>query len=578
MSFDTSNISAGNFTASTTVSAPKHIVGTVELTQDGDNLSVIGVNSEIVNTDDLIASVSVSTPLLTSPELFPMTVTNLQTINLTSGAGIEGQVLGLDSSLNLVWKQDANTPQNLEEVLTQGNDANELSITNLRTITVTSGAGNYGDILSLDADLDLAWKAEYRPNLTNVLADGNDASEQSIDNVNIVQAKSLNLLNTANWSLSANASNNNLDVSTSTGGLLALGSVSAVTTGQIMASLLIGKKPDYDYWVSPNGSDIDAVTNGGSLENPFLTIGACLNYCQNLTASDNEYRYIHVLAGNYTEDLLITKKIFIQGEAKSGMSASVGCSISGVITISVDANGGDMFNNQVTLSGLLIDGVVKNTSTVNHMLCLENCYIYSPDDSFGQALTHNPSSTDSRLRLWNCQFISGGSSGTSPLMEIASKGQVNMQYCYLSAKGVQNVLMFSGTATCDTIANCKFENGNSAGLTAKAVCEITANSSATYTFAQCAFVYTSNADKSANPNASGIRNINTSGNNTIISLYNSFFLNGTDKNSNYAIQDFNRGTLIQMICLFYMSNALPNTAFRIHGTNNTNKFQLEIVS
>jgi hypothetical protein len=212
------------------------------------------------------------------------------------------------------------------------------------------------------------------------------------------------------------------------------------------------------------------------------------------------------------------------------------------------------------------------------MLCLENCYIYSPDDSFGQALTHNPSSTDSRLRLWNCQFISGGSSGTSPLMEIASKGQVNMQYCYLSAKGVQNVLMFSGTATCDTIANCKFENGNSAGLTAKAVCEITANSSATYTFAQCAFVYTSNADKSANPNASGIRNINTSGNNTIISLYNSFFLNGTDKNSNYAIQDFNRGTLIQMICLFYMSNALPNTAFRIHGTNNTNKFQLEIVS
>ena len=578
MSFDTSNISAGNFTASTTVSAPKHIVGTVELTQDGDNLSVIGVNSEIVNTDDLIASVSVSTPLLTSPELFPMTVSNLQTINLTSGAGIEGQVLGLDSSLNLVWKQDANTPQGLESVLTVSNDANELGITNLKSLTVTSGAGNIGEILSLDGSLNLAWKAEYQPNLTNVLATGNDASEQSINNVNVVQAKSLNLLNTADWSLSANALTNNLDVSTTTGGLLALGSVSAVTTGQISASLLIGKKPDYDYWVSPNGSDIDAVTNGGSLENPFLTIGACLNYCQNLTATDNEYRYIHVLAGNYTEDLLITKKIFIQGEAKSGMSASVGCSISGVITIAVDANGGDMFNNQVTLSGFLIDGVVKNTSTVNHMLCLEYCYIYSPDNSAGQALTHNPSSTDSRLRLWNCQFISGGSSGTSPLVEIGSKGQVNMQYCYLSAKGVQNVLMFSGTATCDTIANCKFENGNSAGLTAKAVCEITANSSATYTFTNCGFIYTSNANKSANPNASGIRNANTSGNNTIISLYNTFLLNGTDKNSNFAIQDFNNGTLISMICLFYMSNALPNTAFKIHGVNNTNKFQMEIVS
>jgi len=578
MSFNTSNISADTFSGVVSITAPKHIVGTVELTQDGDNLSVIGVNSEIVNTDDLVASVSVSTPLLTSPELFPMTVSNLQTVNLTSGSGSVGQVLALDASSNLVWADNFSSPQGLESVLTVSNDANELGITNLKSLTLTSGAGNIGDILSLDGSLNLAWKAEYQPNLTNVLATGNDANEQSIDNVNIVQAKTLNLLNTSDWSLSANASTNNLDVSTTTGGLLALGSVSAVTTGQISASLLIGKKPDYDYWVSPNGSDIDAVNNGGSLENPFLTIGACLNYCQNLTASDNVYRYIHVLAGNYTENLLITKKIFIQGEAQSGLSASVGCCITGIITVSVNANGGDMFNNQVTLSGLLIDGLVKNTSTVNHMLCLENCYIYSPNNSFGQGLTHNPSSTDSRLKLWNCQIISGGSSGTSPLVEIGSKGQVNMQYCYLSAKGVQNVLMFSGTANCDNVTNVKMENSNSAGLTAKAICEITANSSATYTFSNCAFIYSNASDKTANPNASGIRNVNTSGNNTIISLYNTFILAGTNTGNNYAIQDFNHTTPTQMICLYYMSGATPSNAFAIHGNNNQNKFQLTVVS
>ena len=587
MSFDTSNISAGNFTASTTVSAPKHIVGTVELTQDGDNLSVIGVNSEIVNTDDLIASVSVSTPLLTSPELFPMTVTNLQTVNLTSGAGIEGQVLGLDSSLHLVWKNDANTPQNLEEVLTQGNDANELGITNLKSLTVTSGAGNNGDILSLDASLNLAWKAEYQPNLTNVLATGNDASNQSLDNVNNVEAQTLQVMNTLltkSYTLSFNASDESLDIGTSLGADgtikitnpdLALISSSNITGARLLQSSI---KTPYDVWVSPDGDDAFPTNYQSSPLTPFQTIQAAINYCEALTAVDNVYRYIHVQGGEYTENLLITKKVYIQGEAQSSLSASSGCCITGVVTVLVNANGGDMFDNQVTLSGLLIDGLVKNTSTVNHMLCLENCYIFAPDNSFGQALTHNPSSTDSRLKLWNCQFISSGSSGTSPLVEIASKGQVNMQYCYLSAKGVQNVLMFSGTGNCDTIANCKLENGNSAGLTAKAVCEITANSSATYTFANCAFIYTSNVSKSANPNASGIRNANTSGNNTIISLYNTFLLNGTDKNSNYAIQDFNHTTLIQMICLFYMSNALPNTAFAIHGNNNQNKFQMDTVS
>jgi hypothetical protein len=138
--------------------------------------------------------------------------------------------------------------------------------------------------------------------------------------------------------------------------------------------------------------------------------------------------------------------------------------------------------------------------------------------------------------------------------------------------------MFSGTGNCDNVSNCKLENSNTAGLTAKAICEITANTSSTYSFANCAFIYSSTSDKSANPNASGIRNANTSGNNTIISLYNTFLLNGTNTNNNYAIQDFNHTTLIQMICLYYMSNALPNTAFAIHGNNNQNKFQMTVVS
>lgn len=581
MSFNTSNIQADTFTGVVSISAPKHLVGTVELTQDGDNLSVIGVNSEIVNTDDVVASVSISTPLLTSPSLFPMTVENLQKVELTSGAGSTGQVLALDASGNLVWEDNFSSPQGLASVLSVSDDASGNSITNLLKLTPVSGAGTKDQVLSCDASGNLDWITLAKPadpTLSAVLTAGNDAGNQSITNLNELTAKALNLVNTANWSLVANPSNNNLDLSTSTGGLLDLGSVSEITTGQIMASLLIGKKPSYDYWVSPNGSNIDAVSNGGSLENPFQTIQACINYCETLTASDNVYRYIHILGGNYTEDLVISKKVYLIGEATTSQSASVGNCINGNITINVNANGADIFNNGVHISNLLVNGTLTDNSNINHMVIVENTYIYTPDNASGRGLYFNSTAPNSRLKLWNCQIISGGSSGTDPLIEINSVSQVMMNYCNVVCKGNQICLLMSQTATCDSINNCKFSNTNSAGLTAQPIVKITSNVSGTYTFTNCGFVYSNASDKTANPNACGILNQNASGNNTIISLYNTFILAGTNTTNNYAIQDFNHATATQIICLYYMSGATPSNAFAIKGNNNQNKFQLQIVS
>jgi hypothetical protein len=153
-----------------------------------------------------------------------------------------------------------------------------------------------------------------------------------------------------------------------------------------------------------------------------------------------------------------------------------------------------------------------------------------------------------------------------------------MNYVYIGAKGNQTCLLMTTTATCDSINNCKFENTNSAGLTAQPIVKITANVSGTYTFTNCAFVYTNASVKTANPNASGILNHNTSGNNTILALYNTFILSGTDTINNYAIQDINFGGPRSMICLYFMSSATPNLAFAIHGVLNTTKFQMVAVS
>lgn len=637
-SYNTSNITSDTYTANVQINAPKHVVGTVELTEDAGalNVNALSINTDLLNSDYVVSSVSVTTPLLVGDVGFPVTVQNLKTVTLnsgagtvgqvlaldssldlifkddantpqglasvlatsndadagaitnlavlglTSGAGTDGQVLALDSSLNLVWKDDANTPQGLESVLTVSNDAGALEITNLQKLTPTSGAGTVGQVLSCDSSGNLDWVTLTKPatpSLQDVLGAGNDANNLAIVNALSVQAKSLNLLNTSDWTLAPNVSTDNLDITTAGGGYVNLGSNPLVSESYVKALNFVSttNPTPYDVWVSPAGNDTSAMSYP-SINNPFLTIQSAIDYCQTLTASDNKYRYIHIMGGSYTEDLFIFKKMYIIGEAPTSQSASVGCSINGTITIAVDANGGDIFNNGVHISSCLISGWINNTTNVNHMLILENVYIYAPNDTSGRALYHNSTATNSRLKLWNCQLISGGSSGLDPLLEIASSSLVSMNYVSMSAKGNQTCLLMTTTATCDSINNCKFENSNSAGLTAQPIVKITANVSGTYTFSNCAFVYSNASDKTANPNASGILNQNASGNNTILSLYNTFVLSGTNTSNNYAIQDINHASPRQMICLYYMSGATPNLAFAIHGTNNQNKFQLQIVS
>ncbi len=585
MSFNTSNIQSDTYTATVSVSAPTHNVGVCTLSADVDNNLVLTnapeFQADLLRSDYVVSTVSVTTPLIVGDVGFPVTVQNLKTVTLNSGAGTVGQVLALDSALDLVWADDANTPQGLASVLATSNDADAGAITNLAVLGLTSGAGTAGQVLALDSSLNLVWKDDaisVTPPISAVLTAGDDAGALSITNLNNCQSQIFTTTqNGINWTLNTNPSTQNLDVLTTGSGLINLGSNSMTTSGQVSAGLLIGKKPSYDYWVSPNGNNIDAINNGGSLENPFQTITACLSYVEGLTQIDNIYRTIHVLNGNYNEDLQIDTKVYLKGNGVTGQSASVGCVISGNINVLVASNPTDMFNNGVYISGFLISGKVTNNSTVPAILSLENCYIYTADDASGQGLVHQPTSSDSRLKLWNTQVISGGKNGISPLIEVSSVGQVSMNYCNVSAKGNQNCLLLSGTATCDSINLCKFEC-SSPSASVQAIAKITANVSGTYTFSNCGFIYSSATSKSANQNASGILNQNSTGNNTVITLYNTFLLAGTTRNDNFAVQDLNHTSPTQMICLYGNSGASPNNAFAIHGTNNTNKFQFEIVS
>ena len=327
------------------------------------------------------------------------------------------------------------------------------------------------------------------------------------------------------------------------------------------------------YYVSPSGIDEDS---GGSYENPLLTIQYAINMCEALTALDNEYRYIRVMPGSYSESLVISKKVYLQGMATSPFEASVGCQITGSISINVDVNGTDMFNNCVNISGFQLGSYISFVSEDNSILNLENCYIYTNDDSSGKAIVFSPTSTSGRLRITNCQITSGGLSGLDPLIHITKDSSITMYNTIVTAKGIQNCLKFSGTATCDNINNCKFTNVNSSS-TVPAIVEITSTNSATHSFSSCAFLYSSSTNKASNANASGILCNSASGNPNVLLVGSYFYLIGTNT-SNYAVQDLKAGTANAMICLYYMNGASITNAFAINGIINVNKFQLTIVS
>jgi hypothetical protein len=326
-------------------------------------------------------------------------------------------------------------------------------------------------------------------------------------------------------------------------------------------------------WVSSNNTNANKT---GSFENPFSTIQAAINYAESLY--NNTYWYINVMPGTYTEELTITKKVFITGSAPSNPDAnSVGCQLNGSITVSVDTNDADMFNNVVSISNLFITGSIEcNSANTNRsVLILTDCYIYQ-DNGNGRLIHYNPDATDGRLWLFNCRFLDQSTTATLPLIEI-DKGMLKMFQCAVIGSGNENILKLGSTSRIDSVVLCSFTSSTSSTI-AEPIVELS-STGATLTFSQCAFIYSNSADKSAFPNSCGILlNEALTVFNPVLNLQNcAFSLLGTSPTTNFAVQDANFGTAKAAIILVYGNNSIFNTAYQIKGVYNVNKFSNQTV-
>jgi len=656
----------------TSLKAPVHYVSDLSISKnEAGNMEIsapvveaVIIQSDSVNTDSIFTSALNptidTTDITVNGNLDFSNINNLLNVNsmtVGTGAGVENQVLSLDSNLNLVWKNDAssdvsqwstypavsdvevginkvnfntiNLQYDSEELVCSGNlTANYLySRTDFGAAGSFYNTGNIAQLCRTDATNKDVLKINKLTNLVSTETDANlegfnNISSESVSTKNIIIPDSTpstgqvikyngsgiewaNDTNTpADWS--QYPAQQNVDMNT-----FSLDNVGAITmssalncnqinplegftelsltadlnmvshrldadignfTGKVsVASLFPTYIQQNTLYVSSNGSD----TNNGSFEAPVKTIQRAIQYAE--SAYDNTYWYINIGAGVYTENITITKKMFLKGMAPSNSDGcSVGCQIAGDITISMDSNDGDMQNNQVSLSNLLITGeiICNSASTARSVLTITDCYLYN-DSGSGSMIHYNPNASDGRVRIYNSKIINQSVSGNQATIHI-SKGMLKMQLCEISGSSDVNILKLDGTARVDSVVLCSFTS-NTASTTAASIVELSGTGNV-YTFSQNAFIYTSSANKSASVNSCAILCNSATTQPTVILTYNSFFLGGTSNLTNFVLQDANFGNARTAIILYFSNNANLNNAYQLKGSAGVNKFSLQNVA
>jgi hypothetical protein len=524
--FATTGINCPNLQIDDQVVASRYAIslGNAGITDDG---TVYGKVCEIV--DSMTANLVIATASVECPELF-----------INAGAA------SIDTLGNITCNQlnytTLNPPisggsQTISQVLETGSDANQNVITNLQSITANTvlipavdQLSNYGltaDLVGLNIN---APTTTTQALIANSLDVGlGDITGGSITGQGQVQGNSLNIFDGLQQKAFISDQGDMIVYS-----LLTQTSVSAnelIVSGQSRTSSLIVKnfitddvvarigiggeitgdsyyinsgqagiasngkmtcveinlvkpefKPTYDYYVAKGGSD----TGLGSILSPYLTIQQAIYECE--ANVDGVPRVIHVAAGSYSENLTLTKsRISIKGEGV-GMHPDVGTSIYGNITIFITSGNSDMNNNNITISGFLINGSITDNTVDNipHRIIIDTCHIYGND----RCLYFTSDTSDYRAFVSHCYISNDDTAATNPLVECRRSGMVSFNNNIMVAKGgVQNVFKLADTCRIDLFVQNSLTSDSTNVMGATAI--FNHASTQTISLGMNAFIYSS---------------------------------------------------------------------------------------
>jgi hypothetical protein len=169
------------------------------------------------------------------------------------------------------------------------------------------------------------------------------------------------------------------------------------------------------------------------------------------------------------------------------------CDITGTVTINMTTGSNDKFNRQVMFQGCQITGTINDTSSREHTVLIQDCYLYSNTRAFYQNST-----VDCRTRIQNCEIKNDVSSNSTLALLHMSQGDCYLDSLTCTYSNPGSVILADASGV--VFANmCNFIN-SSASVAAPGIKIAYITNTRSSTFGFCTFQFTSTATKT---NANG---------------------------------------------------------------------------
>ena len=205
------------------------------------------------------------------------------------------------------------------------------------------------------------------------------------------------------------------------------------------------------YYVAKNGSDL---SGNGSILNPWLTIQKAITEIEITPPTVLNQAVINVAPGHYNENLIFTTGYMSVVSPFNTNDTNEVCEITGNILVNITFGADDLQNKQVIFQGIQITGTITDTSTKQHTLLIQDCYLYPTI----QAL-HQNSTVDCRTRFYNCEVNDSttaavGAPPAIPLIRI-SRGDAYFERLDCTSANNNSVLLVDSSAAVYA-NNCNF--------------------------------------------------------------------------------------------------------------------------
>ena len=278
-----------------------------------------------------------------------------------------------------------------------------------------------------------------------------------------------------------------------------------------------------ELFVAKNGDD---TTGNGSKLQPFATIQKAIDTSDLITPKTG-LCVIQIANGDYNESIVISGAnggwIQLNGSATS-QNNTFGVVIRGSILIDLDAGVSDLISRQVIFSGLQLNAVITNGSTLEHTVGIQNCRFYPSAASNGVAILDT--STKNRVLIDNCEYTNDYPSTGVPF-DFDGESTISFSKCDIQSPNNSSIIRVGGTSYLQRLENCYIQN-QFVSPTAPLL-NITSTSASTHSIALNIFSIAS---------GSGITTpaIITANGGTLFVVSNNFQLAGTNPTTGNVIQ------------------------------------------